>query len=74
MSEKPLRSIVKAVSWRITGTIDTVILSFLITGKIKFALSIGFAELATKTALYFFHERVWNKIQFGISKDPEFLI
>lgn len=74
MADKPIRSIMKAVSWRMTGTVDTIIISFFITGKIEFAISIGFIELITKTILYFFHERIWNRIQFGKSKEPEFHI
>jgi uncharacterized membrane protein len=65
VSEKPYRSIVKAISWRMIGTIDTVFISFLIVGNIKFALSIGGVELFTKMFLYFLHERLWNKIKFG---------
>ena len=64
-SEKSYRSIVKAVSWRIIGTFDTVIISFLIVGNIKFAFSIGAVELFTKMSLYYLHERAWNKITFG---------
>jgi uncharacterized membrane protein len=73
MSDKHKRSIVKAVSWRMTGTVDTVVISYLITGRIKFAVSIGFVELFTKVALYYVHERVWEKIQFGrvVTKDYE---
>lgn len=74
MADKPYRSIVKAISWRTTGTLDTIILSFIITGKIKLALSIGALELITKTTLYYFHERLWNKIKFGKTKEPEFYI
>lgn len=64
-SEKPLRSIVKSVSWRIVGTLDTILISWLITGTLQLALSIGFVELITKMVLYFFHERIWNKINWG---------
>ncbi len=74
MAEKPLRSFTKAISWRVTGTLDTMLLSFLITGKLKFAVSIGIAELVTKTGLYFLHERLWNKIKFGKDQDPEYHI
>jgi len=59
------RSLAKAVSWRLTGTIDTMIVSFLVTGRMKLAVSIGFIEVFTKIALYFFHERLWNRISFG---------
>lgn len=69
MKDKPYRSIVKTVSWRIIGTIDTIIISWLITGEIMFAISIGGVELFTKMILYFFHERAWNKTSFGRTKD-----
>jgi uncharacterized membrane protein len=76
MHEKAYRSIVKAFSWRLTGTLDTVMISFLISGRIKIALSIGFVELFTKIALYYLHERAWNRILFGRieEKPPEYSI
>jgi len=64
-SEKPLRSVVKTISWRIVGTLDTILISWIITGHIALALSIGSIELVTKMVLYFFHERIWNKIKWG---------
>ncbi|PKD15815.1 hypothetical protein APR41_11015 [Salegentibacter salinarum] len=64
-SEKPLRSILKTVSWRIVGTIDTIVISWLLTGEIETALAIGSVELVTKMILYFGHERLWNMISFG---------
>jgi uncharacterized membrane protein len=72
MIERRHRSIVKAVSWRVTGTIDTVFISFLITGKAKWAFSIGAVELFTKTTLYYCHERLWNRLSFGrVKPTPE---
>ncbi|MFZ4456925.1 MAG: DUF2061 domain-containing protein [Bacteroidales bacterium] len=65
VSEKPYRSIIKATSWRAIGTFDTMLISFFITGNVKFAVSIGGVELFTKMFLYFLHERLWNKIKFG---------
>ncbi|MDA0780451.1 MAG: DUF2061 domain-containing protein [Bacteroidetes bacterium] len=59
------RSLLKSISWRIIGTLDTIIISYLITGKLAFALSIGGIELVTKMILYVVHERVWNKINWG---------
>ena len=52
----------KSVSWRIVGTIDTMIISYFITGKLTLALSIGSVEVFTKTILYYFHERLWAHI------------
>lgn len=68
MSEKPYRSIVKALSWRVTGTLDTIVVSYFVTGKIAMALSIGFVELFTKIVLYYGHERLWNRLSFGREK------
>lgn len=65
MVEKSYRSLIKSISWRITGTIDTFVISFLITGQIKFALSISGVEVITKIILYYLHERLWNKINIG---------
>ncbi|WP_037316229.1 DUF2061 domain-containing protein [Salegentibacter sp. Hel_I_6] len=64
-SEKPLRSILKTVSWRIVGTVDTIVISWVLTGEIETALAIGSVELVTKMILYFGHERLWNMISFG---------
>jgi len=65
VKDKHWRSWVKAFSWRVTGTLDTVIISYFITHKLHIALSIGFVELFTKMALYYFHERIWERISFG---------
>ena len=55
-------SILKSISWRILGTIDTMIISYLLTGNVKVALSIGSVEVVSKMILYYFHERAWNKL------------
>lgn len=70
MHEKPYRSVVKAISWRTVGTIDTMIVSYFITGNLIMAASIGSIEVITKMALYYFHERAWNKLSFGRVKPP----
>lgn len=59
------RSIVKTISWRVVGTLATVIISYLITGTLALAFSIGGIELVSKMVLYFFHERAWNNIKWG---------
>jgi uncharacterized membrane protein len=61
-ADKPIKSIIKSVSWRIVGTLDTMIISYFITGKITVAISIGSVEVITKTVLYYFHERLWAHI------------
>ncbi|MGB0837751.1 MAG: DUF2061 domain-containing protein [Flavobacteriaceae bacterium] len=64
-SEATARSVVKSISWRIIGTLDTVVISYIVTGELTLAFSIGSIELLTKMLLYFFHERFWNQITWG---------
>jgi uncharacterized membrane protein len=59
------RSFAKAISWRVTGTIDTMIISLVITHSIKLAAAIGVTEVITKSLLYYVHERAWLKIPYG---------
>jgi uncharacterized membrane protein len=70
MHEKPYRSVVKTISWRTVGTLDTIIVSYFITGSLVMAASIGSIEVVTKMILYYFHERAWNKLSFGRVKEP----
>lgn len=65
MSVAKSRSFAKALTWRTTGTIDTFLLSWLITKQPFVAASIASVEVLTKIVLYYFHERVWNKIKWG---------
>ena len=64
-SEKVKRSLVKTISWRVIGTLDTLILSWLIVGEVKTAAAIASVEFVSKMILYFFHERAWNNIKWG---------
>ncbi len=68
MHEKPYRSVVKTISWRTVGTLDTIIVSYFVTGNLVMAASIGSIEVITKMILYYFHERAWNRLKFGIVK------
>lgn len=74
--EKHWRSVLKSISWRVLGTLDTVILSFLITGSLKMAASIGGIELITKMALYYGHERIWARLNIGkeVVQNPDYEI
>lgn len=63
------RHILKTLTWRIIGTLDTMILSWLITGNWKFGVAIGGVELITKMVLYYLHERAWYKFsRYGLNK------
>jgi uncharacterized membrane protein len=60
------RHILKAITWRIIGTLDTIIIGWILTGNLKIGLGIGGLELFTKMFLYYLHERVWYKSNFGL--------
>ncbi len=63
------RHIAKTISWRIIGTLDTIVLSGLITGSWGIGLAIGGVEVITKMVLYFLHERAWYRLsKFGVDE------
>ncbi len=76
----PARSVAKAISWRAVGTLDTLVLSFVVLSSLgpligldgadaadnaKMAGSIALTEVLTKTPLYYFHERIWLRLRWG---------
>ena len=61
-----MRHILKTITWRFVGTLDTVILSWIISGSAEVGLSIGGLELITKMILYYLHERVWYRSAYGL--------
>tara|TARA_R110000824_G_scaffold164077_4_gene340102 strand:- start:9566 stop:9772 length:207 start_codon:yes stop_codon:yes gene_type:complete len=63
------RHLVKAISWRTVGTIDTILLGWIISGDPMIGIKIGAVELITKILLYYAHERAWYKFsRYGLSK------
>ena len=60
------RSIIKAFSFRAVATATTVILVVLFTGNLAMAGAIGVLDIFSKLLIYYFHERAWNKISWGI--------
>lgn len=72
-TDQPKRSLIKGITWRVTGTLDTMLISYLITGKLDWAITIGGIEIVTKMFLYYIHERIWDRIRFG-KKAPEYQI
>ncbi len=67
--EKHSRSIAKALSWRILGSIDTFLLSYLFTKSFGAAGAIASTEVITKIMLYYIHERAWSNLGWGLSVD-----
>lgn len=61
------RHLAKTITWRIIGTIDTMVLSWYITGDAMMGLKIGGVEVITKMILYYFHERIWYRMNFGLT-------
>ena len=68
ISDSSKRHFFKTFSWRFIGTLDTIILGWLFTSDISIGLTIGIFETLTKMILYFMHEKIWYKINFGVSK------
>ena len=66
--ESKKRHIAKTITWRFIGTLDTMTLAWIVSGNPLAAIQIGFAEVVTKMIFYYIHERIWYKINFGISK------
>lgn len=64
------RSLLKAVSWRTLGSIDTFLLGLFFTHDAKAAGAIASTEVVTKIALYFFHERAWAQVGWGLQVTP----
>lgn len=71
MAKSYKRHIAKSITWRIIGTLDTILLAWLISGDPYTGLQIGFAEVVTKMLLYYLHERVWFRIRAGITKNGD---
>lgn len=66
------RHILKTLTWRVIGTIDTIVLSWFITGSLTLGFSIGGIEVITKMVLYYLHERAWYKFSdYGVNKKEE---
>ncbi len=63
------RSLLKAISWRVLGSIDTFLLSWLFTSNVTAAGAIASTEVLTKMVLYYLHERAWSSVGWGIRKE-----
>lgn len=68
MNESPKRSLVKTISWRLTGSGSTFLISWLISGSLTIAGTIATVQLIANTILYYFHERIWNQVSWERSQ------
>ncbi len=64
MKDAHVRSIIKALSWRVFATIATILIVFLFTRKLILSLEVGAIEVVVKLILYYIHERAWLKVPF----------
>ena len=67
MADSNKRHIVKTFSWRFVGTIDTVVFSWILIGNPLIGLKIGLSEIVSKMLLYYGHEKLWYKINYGLN-------
>ena len=65
------KHLLKTITWRIIGTLDTILLSWFITDNAVTGLQIGFLEVISKMLLYYLHERTWHKTSYGIEEDDK---
>lgn len=63
------RSLLKTISWRVTGTSSTMLISYAVVGDITIAGSIAIIQIVINTILYYVHERIWNKVKIGRTPD-----
>ena len=68
LKNSKVRHICKTITWRILGTLDTIFLSYLLTGSMEVGLKIGVIELFSKMFLYYIHERIWYKSDIGLER------
>ena len=54
-----VRHLAKTITWRVVGTVDTILVGWMVSGDATMGLTIGGFEMASKTLLYYFHERAW---------------
>jgi uncharacterized membrane protein len=60
-----IRSLAKTISWRLTGTFCTFLISFIILGDITTSSTIALIQLIFNTIMFYIHERIWNIIKWG---------
>jgi uncharacterized membrane protein len=70
--ESRRRSIAKALSWRILASIITALVALALTGKLEFAIQIGLLDTTVKLAIYYLHERLWQRVRYGKMPAPDY--
>ena len=65
MISSPLRSFTKAITYRVSGSLVTVGIAYMVFGKIEWAIGVGAIDAISKLLFYYIHERIWDKIKWG---------
>lgn len=68
------RSIAKTISWRVVATIITGVVTYFLTGRLDFAVTVGLADTLVKFLIYYAHERMWSRISYGKVRPLEYEI
>jgi uncharacterized membrane protein len=74
MTDSRARSLAKAVSYRVLGSLSTAGMVLFFTGNVKMSVGAGALDSVVKIVLYFLHERLWNHVPFGKARAPEYEI
>lgn len=90
VKEQKKRALAKAFTWRLIGSMDTMIIAYILmtffgqaggveacqdsSSNVQVAFSIGIVEVISKSFLYYFHERMWTRINFGLPKKEDYSI
>lgn len=67
--EKKRRSVIKALTWRFLATMTTMSLVYIFTGNAEMSLTVGVFDVIIKLVVYYFHERAWNRVGWGLAKN-----
>jgi adenylylsulfate kinase len=68
------RSFLKTISWRVLATFVTCVVTYIVTGRVDLAITVGLGDSIVKFFTYYLHERMWSKIRFGQVRPPEYQI
>ena len=64
-AELKKRTLVKTITWRVTASLTTFLIAWMLTGDLLIGVSIGSIEAMAKIFLYYYHERIWNNINWA---------
>jgi adenylylsulfate kinase len=66
MSDTKVRSLVKGITWRITASVTTMLIVFVMTGNLALMAGVGLADVTLKVLFYYIHERLWGRVHWGV--------